>query len=82
VSTTWTANDLIKLSIRENRTVTEYPETQEEYDALLDGLLTASDGDVDTAQISGLGYEGAESRGWTEVYSADGWQVDLIIPNC
>lgn len=48
-----TATNLIELSITENRTVTEYPATQEEYDALLDDLLSASDGEVDTAERLG-----------------------------
>jgi hypothetical protein len=75
-----TTADLIKLSIKENRTVTEYPATKEEYDSLLDGLLASSDGDVDTAEHSGAGYSGSESRGRTEVWSADGWRVDLVHP--
>lgn len=75
-----TAYDLINLSMAQNRTVTEYPSTQEEYDALLDDLLASSDGEVDTAEQSGEGYSGPEARGHTEVWSEDGWRVDLIHP--
>lgn len=76
--TTMTASELIALSIEENRTVTEYPETKEEYESLLDDLLSSSDDDVDTAEHSGSGHSGPESRGWTEIWSADGWRVDLV----
>jgi hypothetical protein len=74
------AAELIAMSIAEDRTVTEYPPTRTEYDALLDDLLVSSVGDVDHAEHSGAGYSGLESRGWTMVWSTDGWQVDLIHP--
>lgn len=74
------AAELIDLSIRDGRTVTEYPDSRAEYDSLLDDLLAGSAGDVGTAEHSGSGYSGPEARGWTEVYSRDGWRVDLIHP--
>jgi hypothetical protein len=77
---TMTASELIQLSIDEDRTVTEYPETQEEYDSLLDDLLSSSNGDVDTAEQVGAGHSGSEARGWTEIWSEDGWRVDLVHP--
>lgn len=78
--TTSSAVDLIAMSQREDRTVTEYPETWAEYDAILDALLAESEGDVDTAEHSGAGHSGSEARGWTAVWSEDGWRVDLIRP--
>jgi hypothetical protein len=80
MTTTMTAAELIELSRREQRTVTEYPETREEYDALLDDLLASSEGDADTAEHSGAGCCGPEARGRTEVWSEDGWRVDIIHP--
>lgn len=74
------ATELIQLSLDEHRTVTEYPQTREEYDELLSDLLSSSDGDVDTAEHSGAGHSGPEARGWTEVWSEDGWRVDIVIP--
>jgi hypothetical protein len=68
------------LSRAEDRTVTAYPETLCEYEELLDDLLSSSEGDVDTAEHSGSGHCGPEARGWTEVWSADGWAVDIIRP--
>ena len=75
-----TASELIRLSIDDDRTVTEYPETRAEYDAMLDDLLSSSEGDVDTAEHSGNGHSGPESRGRTEVWSEDGWRVDIVKP--
>ena len=64
------ARELIELSVNEQRTVTECPASQEEFDSLLDDLLAGSGGDVDTAEYSDR----------TEVWSEDGWRVDLIRP--
>jgi hypothetical protein len=75
-----TAAELISLSRSEDRTVTAYPDTHEQYDTLLDDLLSSSDGDVDTAEHSGVGYSGPEARGRTEIWSEDGWRVELILP--
>lgn len=80
MATTMSAAELIDLSVRENRTVTEYPETCDQYEALLHDLLDSSDGDTGTTRCSGDGYSGPEGRGWTEVRSSDGWRVDLIHP--
>jgi hypothetical protein len=74
------AAELIAAATAADRTVTAYPNTRTEYDALLDDLLVSSVGDVDHAEHSGAGYSGLESRGWTMVWSTDGWQVDLIHP--
>lgn len=80
MTTTMTAAELIELSIAEDRTVAEYPENRAEYDAILEDLLSSSNGDVDTAECSGAGHSGPESRGWTEIWSEDGWRVDLVHP--
>lgn len=71
-----TAEQLIDLSRLEGRTVTEYPDTQEEWDRLNEDLLAEGEDGVD---ISGNGHNGAESRGWTE-YWGDGWRVDVVNP--
>jgi hypothetical protein len=75
------ANELIQLSIEEDRTVTEYPETQAELEALLADLLAASEGDADYAEHSGAGYCGPEENGYIDVWSDDGWRVELMIPS-
>lgn len=75
------AIDLIRLSIREHRTVTEYPETVQEFDAILDALLAEGE---DSATVSGAGYSGAEERGWEDVWgttpSGAEWRVHLVRP--
>jgi hypothetical protein len=75
------AQQLIDLSIREDRVVTEYPDTQQEYNTLLDDLLAIGD-DVDYTEVSGSGYSGPEERGYTDVWGTDGddWRVSLIHP--
>jgi len=72
------AQALIEESLVENRTVTAYPETQVEFDALFGALAVASDGDVDSAELGGAGYSGPEARGKLRVWSEDGWSVNLV----
>jgi hypothetical protein len=71
-----TGRKLIALSRRERRTVTAYPSTPLEYDALTEDLLSVSD---DSADFSGHGYSGPEARGWTE-YCGSCWRVAVIHP--
>ena len=70
-----TAAELIALSQAEDRTVTEYP-SSEEYEALTDDLLCECEGSADQ---SGLGHSGPEARGWTEYWGED-WRVDVVRP--
>lgn len=64
------AAELIELSINEDRTAVAEPTTVAEYESLLDDLLSRSDGDVDTA----------EHRDRVEIWSEDGWRVEIIRP--
>lgn len=66
----------ILVSRRENRTVTLYPDTRKEYQAIMDDLLAEGD---DSAEVSGAGFCGSEERGYTEVWG-DGWRVDVVLP--
>lgn len=71
-----TAKDLVRLSVRENRTVTEYPDTKEQESALLDDLMsTESYGD--SVDMSGSGYCGPEERGYTDVWG-NTWRVHVV----
>lgn len=72
---TMTAAQLIELSQREDRTVTEYP-SADEHEHLTTDLLCESN---DSADYSGEGYSGPESRGWTEFWGDD-WRVDIVNP--
>ena len=72
----WTAEQLIYTSKLEDRTVTEYPDTQAEWDALNADLLAECE---DSTDISSGGYDGPEARGWTD-YWGDGWRVHLVNP--
>jgi len=70
------AYELIGLSQDERRTVTEYPETPEEFAELAAELLAES---MYTNDVSGDGYSGSEARGFTE-FVGENWQVDVINP--
>ena len=70
------AKDLIRMSVREDRTVTEYPDTREQETALLDDLMSA-DGYEDSADVSGSGYSGDEARGYTDLWG-DTWRVHVV----
>ena len=69
-----TAEGLIETSLRERRTVTAHPSSSEEYETLLADLIADSEGDTDSAECSG------EPRGYTDVWSDDGWRVHLMHP--
>lgn len=75
---TWTADELIALSRRENRTVTEYPETPEAARALLEDLsVEASDDCSVWEHVSGAGYSGSEAAGYYDVWGDD-WRVHVV----
>lgn len=74
--TTTTAAELIDLSQREDRTVTEYPDTQAEWDAINEGLLAECEDSVD---VSGDGHNEPESNGYTDYWGQD-WRVHLVNP--
>lgn len=70
------ATELIELSQSENRTVTEYPETAEDFAELAAELLAEC---MHTNEVSGDGYSGSEARGFTE-FRSENWQVDVVNP--
>jgi len=78
-TTTMTAEQLIDLSIRETRTVTEYPSSAQEQRDLHESLLTECD---DNNEESGSGRSGAEARGsvvyWGTSPDGDEWKVEVI----
>jgi hypothetical protein len=75
-----TAADLIDLSTREGRTVTEYPSTKAEATALLEGLGAACTAEE---HHSGEGYSGPESTGYYDFWGTDGeggpWRVHVVF---
>ena len=70
------AASLIRLSVREDRIVTEYPSSLDDERTLVDGLLSAGDYE-DCAEVSGEGYSGPEARGFTEFWGAS-WRVHVV----
>ena len=80
MSRTMDAYNLIALSICENRTVTEYPDTREEWDAIHGDLLAECE---DSVEESGAGHSEPEARGWTDYWGRDDngtWRVSLVNP--
>ncbi len=77
-----TARDLIRLSTREHRTVTEYPEDAEAARALLTDLGAEADDDCDVwTHHSGAGWSGPESAGYYDIWgTANGceWRVHVV----
>lgn len=75
------AYELIALSIRENRTVTEYPETAEEFEALVADLSAECD---DNTEVYGRGFSGPENRGlvdfWGGADEGEPWRVEVVNP--
>jgi hypothetical protein len=73
------AQKLIDLSRQESRRVTEYPDTQAEFDKLYDALLVeCSDA---CCPEEGLGYSGPEARGHVTFWGGEGleeWRVTLV----
>lgn len=76
------ASDLIRLSISEDRTVTEYTDTDDEWTALETDLLAECD---DSADVSGEGFSGREARGsvdfWGVNEDGDEWRVCIVRPS-
>jgi hypothetical protein len=75
-SGTWTAKQLIALSRKEHRTVTEYPDNETGFASLCEYLSRRS---CETVSVSGEGYCGCEARGWVR-YIGKQWIVDIVRP--
>ena len=79
-----TAAQLIELSVLENRAVTEYPSTEQDFVDLCQSLLTECDDDCDPEEQSGSGYSGPESRGlirfWGRAENGNIWTVEIVNP--
>lgn len=71
-----TATALIALSQRESRTVTEYPENDQEEESIL-SELRACDDYCDDTEHSGQGHEGAEARGRVDLWGRT-WSVCIV----
>lgn len=78
-----TSRDLIAMSIRESRTIVEYPTTRADAATLLADL--AVECDIECCPLdhhSGAGYSGQESVGYYDIWgtSEDGgeWRVRLV----
>lgn len=72
------AQDLIAMSRREDRTVTEYPCSEEEARTLLEDLgVEAADDCCLMEHHSGAGYSGSESVGYYAVWGDD-WCVHVV----
>lgn len=73
-----TATELIDLSRRENRTVTEYPVDAAEARSLLEALgAEASDDCAVWDHVSGAGYSGPEATGHYDVWGDD-WRIHVV----
>ena len=81
---TMTAEQLIGLSVRENRCVTEYPASQSEFGSIADTLRVECDDDCEGEETSGAGRSGSEARGWVRYWgtteAGDAWSVDIVRP--
>lgn len=79
---TMTAEQLIRMSVQENRTVTEYPADQAEFDAIVDGLRVECGDDCEGEETSGDGRSGSEARGsiryWGTDDEGDAWAVEVV----
>lgn len=78
-----TANQLIELSIREHRTVAEYPASPAEAIALIEDLGALSADDCSPWEHhSGAGYSGSEAAGYYNIWGTDDdgdeWQVHVV----
>jgi hypothetical protein len=75
------AQDLIDLSVQQNRTVTEYPEREEAGD-LIDSLRVECSDDCPVEHISGQGYSGLEGAGYYDIWGTtedgDDWRVHVV----
>lgn len=75
------AEELIALSITENRTVTEYPD-HKAVDELLSALLSECAEDCPGEHISGEGYDGEEAKGyydfWGTTDDGDDWRINVV----
>jgi hypothetical protein len=77
---TYSAKQLVALSIQRNETVTECPDTRKAETALLDELrVLGAEGEV---EVYGDGYGGSEGRGYTDMWGTDddgsAWRVHVI----
>ena len=70
------AAELIAMSQDEDRTITHYADTTEEFASLVLDLTVEAD---DSVEESGQGHSGPEARGWIGFF-ADDWRVDLVRP--
>lgn len=77
--TTNTTNAAISLSRQENRTVTEYPDTAAEFDAIVDDLRVECSDECEGDEDSGDGRSGPEARG-SVTYWGDDWKVTVVRP--
>lgn len=79
-----TAQELIDISVREDRTATDYPATREDWDALYEDLLAESHEDCEPEQTSGAGFSGPDARGsvilWGVTEDCDIWRAELVNP--
>lgn len=77
------AAELIEMSIRENRTVAEYPNTREEAETLLLALgAECADDCPPREHHSGAGYSGSDAAGyypmWGTTEDGDDWIVHVM----
>lgn len=71
---TWPATDLIGLSLRSGRIVTEYPANAAEFATLTDALRRRA---TEARDVSGEGRSGRERAGFVR-FVGDGWTVDVL----
>lgn len=77
--TTYTPDEDITLSATEDRTVSLYPDTETEYEAMTSALLAECDGDEERG---GAGYGGREEAGsavfWGQTEDGSEWSVEVV----
>lgn len=78
-------SDLVDLSIAEDRTISHFCKTVDEYDGLRHLLLSESDDDCELQPVGGAGYSGDEANGGVEGWgyrenrdgSRDYWKIEI-----